>query len=852
MAQDNNDIDPKTKFLLDQLVASAGMTPTPEDPEPIVYLHEGAEYSARDKTCPLVFADKDTAHFSPVDRFVNGLAAMLLNLKVFNDPKGENLPARIVLPMRDSYAFTTDHKLSITTEDGEPADGISLAKDGGAAVTGAELLTKLRDGLEGKASVTSAGDRILIEGLRPGTGNSFTITQKTALKVLDLRPGVWESGAYRLRTLATDAKYSFEAGMGLSLGVSNVKGAATITLTGDMTPSELKTAIAGALIAPPADADAKTADELVREQIASAIDVKLVGQLELGDGTKKFRVKADESKLLDGSTTGFVTRLSVEVDEVAGPVSVEIELEGGEAKTIELVAAAASLTGAVAIAAELKAELPELPIVGRDSVVFEHKQSGKVVIGDGGVLGMLELHDLNADEPITNATSDQTVAQGTWAETSLGINSIRTLMEGIDALLMAIEEKLERVMQTVVHSDDLRLLEANWRSIDYLADQVESDEVIIDFVDVDKEVLRGDFEDHASFVLNSALFRKVYVDEYDRYGGRPFGTMIGLFEFDRSEDDIKWLETMSEIAAAAHCPFISAVGPEFFDCKSWAAVDRIDNIEDRLNLPSYASWDKFRRTPGAAYIGLTLPRYIIRAPYKPARGRKAEVHYDEAIDGPQDYLWGNAAVLFARNMIRSFEASYWCQHIAGVVGGGLIEALPVHLVMHHGDEELQPPVEVEIPDYRELQFANSGFIPLVHRKGTADATFFSARAVKKAIVFDTDEELLTQNADLVCNLAYTLSITRIAHYVKRMVRDYIGSTADGPYIQTMLESWLVQYVTTTVNPDDRTLLYYPFKAMSVSVEAKPGPLGWYQCIVSVLPHIQFQGMDVELRLEASL
>src|SRR5690606_2592529 len=163
--------------------------------------------------------------------------------------------------------------------------------------------------------------------------------------------------------------------------------------------------------------------------------------------------------------------------------------------------------------------------------------------------------------------------------------------------------------------------------------------------------------------------------------------------------------------------------------------------------------------------------------------------------------------------------------------------------------ELQPPVEVAIPDYRELQFANGGFIPLIHCKGSADATFFSARAVKKAIEFE--EDLATKNADLVCNLAYTLSITRIAHYVKRMVRDYIGSTADAPYIQAMLEAWLVDYVTTAVNPDDLTLLYYPFKAMSVTVEPKPGPFGWYNCIVSVLPHIQFQGMDVELRPEAA-
>ncbi|NVB39232.1 type VI secretion system contractile sheath large subunit [Pseudenhygromyxa sp. WMMC2535] len=443
-----------------------------------------------------------------------------------------------------------------------------------------------------------------------------------------------------------------------------------------------------------------------------------------------------------------------------------------------------------------------------------------------------------------------TRGEGDDAKEYLRVDSIRTLMIEIDTLADHIDALIQERMQRVVQSESLRRLETSWRSLDALASAVSSNEVIIDFMDVTKELLGADFEDHSSYILNSALFRQVYVDEYDRYGGRPFGAMVGLYEFDSSDEDIDWLQTMSKISAAAHCPFVAAVSPAFFQVESWEELDRKDDIEELLNLPQFGRWSDFRESHGAAYIGLCLPRYMLRSPYKPRGGRNEIVRFEEQIGGPEDYLWGSAAVLFARNMIRSFENSGWCQHIAGPVGGGMIKGLPVHMVMHHGQEELQPPVEMEIADYRELQFANAGFIPLVHCKGSADATFFSARSIKKAIEFEDD--LDTKNADLVCNLAYTLSITRIAHYVKRMVRDYIGSTADAPYIQAMLEKWLVEYVTTAVNPDDLTLLYYPFKAMSVVVEPKPGPFGWYNCVVSVLPHIQFQGMDVELRLEAAL
>lgn len=432
------------------------------------------------------------------------------------------------------------------------------------------------------------------------------------------------------------------------------------------------------------------------------------------------------------------------------------------------------------------------------------------------------------------------------------IYTLRDLFLAIDKLVDKLQGMISERMQQVISSESLRELEASWRSLDALVQEVSeanSREIIIDFIDANKEVLRSDFEDHSTFVLNSALFQRVYVDEYDRYGGKPIGTMIGLFEFDSSPEDIAWLRTMSDIASNSHCPFIAAAKPEFFGEESWHKLVLKEDVEELMNLPRFGEWAKFRLTHGAAYIGLTLPRFLLRTPYK-SRGKSDFLAFDEKVGGAEDYLWGNAAVLFARNMIRSFATSGWCQHVAGPRGGGMLEGLPVHTVVHHGVEELQPPVEIEIPDYRELQFANAGFIPLVHSKGSATATFFSARSVKKALEFE--EDLATKNADLVTNLAYTLSITRIAHYVKRMVREYIGSTADAPYIQAKLEEWLVSYVTTAVNPDDLTLRYFPFKAMSVLVEPKPGPFGWYNCVVSVLPHIQFQGMDVELRLEAAL
>jgi type VI secretion system protein ImpC len=328
--------------------------------------------------------------------------------------------------------------------------------------------------------------------------------------------------------------------------------------------------------------------------------------------------------------------------------------------------------------------------------------------------------------------------------------------------------------------------------------------------------------------------------------------MIGLYEFEHIPQDEFWLKTMGKVAAASHAPFVGSVSPKFFGCESIEELAAVKDLEGLMNHPKYGSWNKLRDSEEAAYLGLTLPKYIVRLPYDPDTNPTGSLPFKEKVEGAsnKDYLWGSAAVLFAQNMVRSFETSGWCQYLRGPKGGGLVSGLPVHTFNIRGEEELKIPVEMAIPDYRELEFANAGFIPLIYRKGTADACFFSAQSLKRAKKFKDPKD--SENAQLVTNLSYTFSVTRIAHYVKCIMRDNIGSSADAAYIKQSLETWISQYITTVVNPDDLTLRYYPFKAAEVNVTPREGMIGWYDCTMSILPHIQFEGMDVELRLDARL
>ncbi|MEZ0227525.1 MAG: type VI secretion system contractile sheath large subunit [Planctomycetota bacterium] len=416
-----------------------------------------------------------------------------------------------------------------------------------------------------------------------------------------------------------------------------------------------------------------------------------------------------------------------------------------------------------------------------------------------------------------------------------------------------IDAMVQAQVNEVIHNEKFQHLESTWRSLDDIIQHTNfRANVMIDMLDVSKAELAEDFENNSVDLTGGALFKKAYVSEYDQYGGKPFGIIVGLYEFEHNPKEIFWLRQMAKVAAVAHAPFVSAVSPKFFGCNSAEELGAIKDLTGLLSQPKYGAWNAFRDSPEAAYVCLTVPRYILRLPWHPVNNPCGDLAFTEDMAGADDkrFLWGNAAVLFTRNMIRSFEKTGWCQHVRGPKGGGLIAGLPAFTYNTRGQDELKIPVEVVIPDYRELEFANAGFAPLVYRKGTADACFFSVQSLKMPKKFKNAKD--SENSQLVTNLSYTMSITRIAHYVKCMMRDNIGSTADAAYCKNQIESWIGNFVTKVTNPDDLTLACFPFKAATVEVKAQEGLVGMYSCTVSVLPHIQFEGMDCELRLESRL
>jgi len=436
---------------------------------------------------------------------------------------------------------------------------------------------------------------------------------------------------------------------------------------------------------------------------------------------------------------------------------------------------------------------------------------------------------------------------------NMDANAGRFDKQSIQDLIANIDQLVDAQINEVLHTADFQRLESNWTSLNDLVRNTNFKANIgISILDVAKDEAYVDLELNSADISGSELMKKLYVAEYDQYGGKPFGTIIGLYEFENNPQDLLWLKSMGKIATVSHAPFVASVAPKFFGCETMREVGQLRDIAGMMDTPKYSGWNALRDTEEAAYIALTLPRYIGRAPYNAETNPAYGINFTEKVQGENEseYLWGNSAVLFARNLTKSFEGSGWCQHIRGPKGGGLVGGLATHTYNVRGEDEVRTPVEITIPDFRELELARSGFVPLVQKKGSADAVFFSAQSIKKAKTFKDPKD--SENSQLVTNMAYTFSVSRIAHYLKVIMRDNIGSTANAQYVYTQIDRWISGFVTSMVNPDDLTLRFYPFKAYSLAVTEVPGKVGWYHCSLSILPHIQFEGMDVDLRVDARL
>lgn len=454
-------------------------------------------------------------------------------------------------------------------------------------------------------------------------------------------------------------------------------------------------------------------------------------------------------------------------------------------------------------------------------------------------------------------------SQKGWARDVIS-EFVKQIMEGtitvskdtermINSRIAQIDKLISVQLNEIMHNQEFQRLEAAWRGLNYLVQNTETGEKLkLRIMNVSKKDLLKDMEKASEFD-QSTLFKKIYEEEFGTFGGASYGALIGDYEFGNNPQDLSLLEKISQVAAAAHAPFISAASSTLFNWDSFAELGGPRDLAKIFQSVEYAKWKSFRESEDSRYVALALPHILMRLPYGQASVPVENFNFEEDVDGTDNskYLWGNAAYALGARITDAFAKYHWTAAIRGVEGGGLVSGLPVHTFKtDEGDVALKCPTEIAVTDRREKEFADLGFIPLVHCKGTDYAAFFSTQTSNKAKVYDTDSA--NANARLSSQLQYILAVSRFAHYMKSIMRDKVGSFMTRKNAEDFLNRWIAAYVLLDDNASQEAKASHPLREARIDVSEIPGKPGAYRAVAFLKPHYQLDELSVSLRLVANL
>ena len=425
----------------------------------------------------------------------------------------------------------------------------------------------------------------------------------------------------------------------------------------------------------------------------------------------------------------------------------------------------------------------------------------------------------------------------------------------VDTMIAELDARLSSQVDEIIHTKEFQTLESSWKGLKFTVDRVDFREnVRVELLSCSKEDLIMDFED-APDVTKSGLYKLVYSAEYGQFGGKPYGALFGNFDCGPGPQDVALLQNCAAVGAMAHAPFFAAAGPQFFGGKDYLNIPNLKDLKSIFEGPQYTKWQGFRESEDARYVALVMPRFLLRVPYGDQTVPAKTFNYAEQVIGEHDsYLWGNAVFAMATRVADSFAKFRWCPNIIGPQSGGTVDDLPLHTYEAMGETQTKIPTEIMISERREFELAEEGFIALTYRKDSDNACFFSANSVQKPKYFGQSPEgkEAELNFRLGTQLPYLFVVNRIAHYLKVLQREQIGSWKERQDLEYELNKWIGQYVADmdAVTPAVRGRR--PLRQAKITVEEVAGNAGWYKIDMKVRPHFKYMGAFFTLGLVGKL
>ena len=430
----------------------------------------------------------------------------------------------------------------------------------------------------------------------------------------------------------------------------------------------------------------------------------------------------------------------------------------------------------------------------------------------------------------------------------------------INNAISAIDKIMSKQLSAIMQNEKFQKLEGSWRGLNHLVMNSETSTGLkIRMLNINKKELTKDLEKAVEFD-QSQIFKKIYESEFGTAGGEPYAALIGDYEFSAHPDDLNMLTSMSNVAAAGFCPFISAADPKMFGFDSFTELSKPRDLEKIFDSAEYAKWRSFRDSKDSMFVTLTMPRVLARLPYGEATKPVEAFNFEEArldnggrqLESEHDeYCWMNAAYAMGTTLTQSYAEYGWCTSIRGAEGGGKVECLPSHtFVSDDGDVDQKCPTEIGITDRREAELSKLGFLPLCHYKNTDYAVFFGAQTTQKPKKYD--DPAASANAEISARLPYIMATSRIAHFLKVMARDKIGSFMEVSDAEEWLNRWIAKYVNGSPGASAEMKARFPLAEANIEVKEVPGQPGVYSAVAWMRPWLQMEELSASMRMVASI
>ena len=447
----------------------------------------------------------------------------------------------------------------------------------------------------------------------------------------------------------------------------------------------------------------------------------------------------------------------------------------------------------------------------------------------------------------------KTLAQQALADAQIVGDDVFTT---VDAMKAAIDRKLTEQINLIIHNKEFQKLESAWRGLWYLVGNTSTGKDLkIRVLNISKDETRRMLRQFRDAAWDqSPLFKKIYEAEFGQLGGQPFGSFVCDYSFDHTAPDIEVMKGLSKIGAAAHCPFLAAADSQLLGMQTWQELSNPRDLAKQFDATEYMAWRSFRDTNDSRYMALTLPRFLGRTLYGANSEPVEEFAFEEDNGGGShdNYLWLNASYALGVRITEAFKTYGWCTRIRGVESGGTVEDLPTAMFpTDDGSLDAKCPTEIAISDRREAELSKAGLMALIHRKNTDQATFIGAQTLHAPKAYE--DPAATASANLSARLPYIFASCRFAHYLKCIVRDWVGASREAPQLQRDLQSWVMQYVDG--QPDsssEETKARKPLKDAGIEIVPDEENPGYYRGIFRFVPHYQFEGMDVSLSMVSRL